>query len=688
MSAREPGRLESWKEIGEYLQRDVRTLGRWEKEEGLPVHRHTHKSRSSVYAYRSEIDAWRASRKAVPEPAPLLPLWKTLLAAPRSLVLGITMALCLMMVGNGIRPQVASAQATGQDARQIWTGQQVDAFGSISADGRFLSFANWDTGDLGLRDLVTNTTRLLTNTGGWYASGDYAETSFISPDGSQIAYDWGIDKTGKEELRVFSVKDGAWRTLPQSEEVRYSDPHGWTPDGKEILVVRSRQDKTTQLAMVSARDGSARVLKSLGWQDVRASLSPDGRYIAYDAIANQSASTHDIFVLAADGSQESAVVQNPADDTNPVWSPDGSQILFLSDRTGVRGLWTLPINHGKPAGPEQSIKASFGGNFLIGMSRAGALFYSVSGSVVNIYTAQLDHTGRPIHAPQDEVETFLNHNWGPRFSPSGGALAFESPRGGLPCVVIRNLKTGQERSISMAPLQLGLFGTGPKWFPDEHSVLLIGRAPQRPRWAFYRLDLTSGQFNLIQKLTNGGFQAFDLSPDGKTLFFTEDANGDHQAGVKRIVRVDLASGQEKVLAQGAWYMGISVSPDNRQIAYVLSHTGGNPGAVYVMPAEGGPAREIYKDKYWYDGTRFSNPAWTPDGRFLLFSKGNDVNGKTSSIWKVPVSGGPAQVVLSAKGQIRSPQLASDGKALTFSANGGTSEIWTLANFLPQAAQTK
>jgi hypothetical protein len=92
MIAKEPGRLESWKEIGEYLQRDVRTLGRWEKEEGLPIHRHSHKSRSSVYAYKAEIDAWRISRKIVPEPPPPLPLWKTLLASPRSLALGITMA--------------------------------------------------------------------------------------------------------------------------------------------------------------------------------------------------------------------------------------------------------------------------------------------------------------------------------------------------------------------------------------------------------------------------------------------------------------------------------------------------------------------------------------------------------------------------------------------------------------------
>src|ERR671922_1810159 len=49
--------LGSWKEIANYLKRDERTVRRWEKE-GLPVHRHMHKKRASVYAFRSEIDVW------------------------------------------------------------------------------------------------------------------------------------------------------------------------------------------------------------------------------------------------------------------------------------------------------------------------------------------------------------------------------------------------------------------------------------------------------------------------------------------------------------------------------------------------------------------------------------------------------------------------------------------------------
>ena len=51
-------RLDSWKAIAEYLNRDVSTVRRWEKLEGLPVHRHLHRTQGSVYAFSSQIDEW------------------------------------------------------------------------------------------------------------------------------------------------------------------------------------------------------------------------------------------------------------------------------------------------------------------------------------------------------------------------------------------------------------------------------------------------------------------------------------------------------------------------------------------------------------------------------------------------------------------------------------------------------
>ena len=56
-------RLDSWKEIAAYLKRDVTTVQRWEKREGMPVHRHLHDRMGSVYAFSSEINAWVQSRK-------------------------------------------------------------------------------------------------------------------------------------------------------------------------------------------------------------------------------------------------------------------------------------------------------------------------------------------------------------------------------------------------------------------------------------------------------------------------------------------------------------------------------------------------------------------------------------------------------------------------------------------------
>jgi TolB-like protein/tetratricopeptide (TPR) repeat protein len=60
------GRLNSWKEIAAYLNRDVTSAQRWEKREAMPVHRHVHDKRGSVYALIPELDAWLQTRRLPP----------------------------------------------------------------------------------------------------------------------------------------------------------------------------------------------------------------------------------------------------------------------------------------------------------------------------------------------------------------------------------------------------------------------------------------------------------------------------------------------------------------------------------------------------------------------------------------------------------------------------------------------
>ena len=61
-------RIDSWKEIAAHFSRTVRTAQRWERTCGLPVYRHGHRRSSSIYAFRTELDAWWLCRAIPGEP--------------------------------------------------------------------------------------------------------------------------------------------------------------------------------------------------------------------------------------------------------------------------------------------------------------------------------------------------------------------------------------------------------------------------------------------------------------------------------------------------------------------------------------------------------------------------------------------------------------------------------------------
>jgi Tol biopolymer transport system component len=474
----------------------------------------------------------------------------------------MTLALCLVMVGNGIRPQVASAQT--KQSRQIWlTSLNEDPSESVpSADGRYIGFTDWNTGELGIRDLTTGQTRLLTNTAGWVTSRDYAESSAISPDGRQIAYAWFTTKELTYELRVIPINGGSPRTVYRPEgKKEYPKVMGWTPDGKQVLVVRTLADGTSQLAFISVQDGSSRVLKSFSWRKLNARLSPDGRFIAYDSPPNDKIEAKDIFVIATDGSSETPVVQHPASDIMPQWSPDGSRILFVSDRTGNHSLWSVEIDNGRSRGAPVLIKAEIGGIQPLGITRPGTLLYiSPGSSTFNIYTAELDADLKEVKSSGLAVERFLNSNSGPRVSPDGEQLAYlSSPTAGA-VIVIRNQKTGKERDIKVPFPLWKRYGYGPMWFPDGRSVLVSSLEPQRPGISFYQVDVSTGASALVHRVPWA--QGYQLSPDGRAIFFTRAETDDLSA---RLVRFDLDTKRETELKKGERFIAVAVSPESTYV---------------------------------------------------------------------------------------------------------------------------
>ena len=124
----DPKRLESWKEIASYLKRDVATVRRWEKREGLPVHRHHHEKLGSVYAYTSELDSWARGRSQKLEPLRSAHRWRER-AVPIAIVTFLLLAIAAISYqvreGNrvDVRPRIRLAvHRPGTVAGLIATG--------------------------------------------------------------------------------------------------------------------------------------------------------------------------------------------------------------------------------------------------------------------------------------------------------------------------------------------------------------------------------------------------------------------------------------------------------------------------------------------------------------------------------------------------------------------------------------
>ncbi len=234
--------------------------------------------------------------------------------------------------------------------RQIWTGKGVDTEGTVSPDGRYLSFVDWETGDLAIRDLSAGTNRRLTNKGTWEQSDDFAEESAISRDGAQVAYAWWDNSRDRYVLRLLRLDGSApVRTIVDNAEIDWIAPYDWSPDGRSIAVAVARKDRTDQIGLVGI-DGTLRVLKSVDFRGTtKLSFSPDGTLLAYDhSVADTS--QRDVFVMRVDGSRDTAAVVHRASDAVVGWSPDGRSLLFASDRSGALALWSVPIANGRPAG--------------------------------------------------------------------------------------------------------------------------------------------------------------------------------------------------------------------------------------------------------------------------------------------------------------------------------------------------
>src|SRR5688572_17332664 len=150
-------RLDSWKKIAAYLKRSVRTVHRWEKEEGLPVHRQLHKDLGSVFAYKSELDSWISARSL--HAAPGKETNKRASPKPHRMIVAVTLVATVVVIGTLVyvaqRRSVQSAHVAGLELISTFAGSH--RWPALSPDGRTVAFVSdaGGTPQLWVKNLAT-----------------------------------------------------------------------------------------------------------------------------------------------------------------------------------------------------------------------------------------------------------------------------------------------------------------------------------------------------------------------------------------------------------------------------------------------------------------------------------------------------------------------------------------------------
>jgi Tol biopolymer transport system component len=564
--------------------------------------------------------------------------------------------------------------------RQVWTGPKVDVYGSISPDGRLLSFVDWaNHGALAIHDLTTGKDRTV-------EPGGEAEYSTISKDGKLVAYSWFKRDVWRYEVRLANLTgDAKPRRLFDSPEINDIEPYDWTPDGKWIAVGIKRADRTAQIGLLSAGNGKLKVLKSADWRgSTRMFFSPDGQYLAYDMPAGDGDVQRDVHVIAVDGSREIAAVVDPNQDIVMGWAR--GMLLFASDRSGSMGLWELPFQDGKVQGPAEMLKADLGRfESSLGISNSGALFFGRTGVSRNVQIVGIDwSTGRLTGSPVDVSRTFVGSNARPSWSRDGRYLGYTSA-GTYPVV---NVETGKiEREIRPRMS----FVAAAHLSPDARTFMVDG-TDLKGRNGVFLLTPDTGDATpvAVSDDSNGSGKPdqvsnSDWSADGKKIYYLKIAG----SGAWRAFREkDLASGAERELLR-SWGLGsIRVSPDGKWIAMVKADSADSPKAAVAIPATGALIiKELYRAK---SGEDVLIAGWTPEGEALVgippISPAKPAG--SGELWAMPPDEGRTARKLESNfgGLLGVPQLmiSPDGRYIAFLKNGPSiSEVSVLENFLPR-----
>ena len=578
----------------------------------------------------------------------------------------------------------AGQGTTAPRERLLWD-RAIELWGTTTRDGRLLSFPDWTTGDLGVRDLVSGENRRVTDKGGYVKAEGKVEATAISPDGKRVAFAWEhVPQTGPDEfdLRVIDIDGKGERILVPNTGIAFAEVQEWSPDGKWIAATAQYRNVPGGRILLLPADGSpARAVVTLTERSpMMVRFSPDGRWLAFHAgspgvpvnaalMPPRAAFTtrqQSVYVVAADGASGEPIQVAP--DANLMgWTPDGAALLFRRERYGLMELHLVPMANGRAAGDAQKIHTVTSIGHALSVTPDGRLIHGRGKRYVEAMFASLDPaTGAvgPLEASRPVVSLGPGGlGGGVRFSPDGRHVMFTTTASSI---LLRS-GDGAERTLIPQMTRIGRV----EWSADGTSLLIAGTA-DAGKEGVYRVDLQSGAATLLFAAPSVSLLA--SSPSGDRIYY--------RSGQGAVIERQVANGTERqLLTPEINAFDMRISRDGSTLAVV------GQAALTFVALETGAARVRHAHSR-VSGDKFWGGDWTADGSAFLASVSvARAPLGPKELWTLRAGGGePVRQPIPVA--VRGVSISRDGTQVALMRAESLLQVWALENFLPRTATSR
>jgi tricorn protease len=376
---------------------------------------------------------------------------------------------------------------------------------------------------------------------------------------------------------------------------------------------------------VPRQGGDAVRLTQNPGQEQEPAFSPDGSRLAFSAERDGNV---DVYVMPADGGVPRRLTSHPGDDLAAGWTPDGQSVLFSSDRAvptdGAR-LYTVPATGGPAA--ELPLPLAMTGSFS---PDGGHLAYVPTPQWQRAWKGYRGGQTRRIWMADlaDSSIKSLPHAEASEFNPMwiGGTIYFLSDRNGPVTLFAYDVKKKRTRCcIKNSGLDIKSASAGPGViaFSQFDALRVYDLASGRVTTVEVRItnDLTEVQPHL-RDVKNKDLLNGSLSPNGQRAVF--EAHGE-------IVTIPTDSGESLDLTKtpGIAERDPSWSPDGKWIAYFSDESG--EFEMHLQAPNGqGAARKI---KLGQPPSFYYSPLWSPDSKHIAYGD------KRGNLWLMDVEKG-------------------------------------------------